>query len=284
MVPCYGLHQAMDQLALGTIPTHDICVPPPVKVPCVPHILEPGTIGWPGGYFITHKVGDKTFFDGSKAVQQGHDCGYLIPHIGPPNVLLAVHILFSKHKVMFPVSKVLIEGKALGTYLIAFLGLICSQVVSRPSGIVIPIRCTVFATMSALDIFLGLVFIAIDMAIDKLWDKYGKGISDKIASKISSAISKKAIEAAAKAAVKEVVEPVLTDVILKPAAGFLGRQVAAKAIDHIAKSFVVGPILQGLPFLPIQIASPQPVLPSVGVGRGNKVKITFFPRGGQTGN
>jgi len=281
-IPCYGLHEGYDQLVLSAYTQHDVCVPPPVKVPCVPHIIEPATMGWFGGMVVTHKVGKKTYFDGKPAVQQGHDCGYLIPHFGPPNALLAVHILFSKHKVMFPVSKVLIENKALGSYLIAFLGLICSQVLSLPTGVVIPIRCTVFASMSALDVFLGLLFIGIDMIIDKLWDKFGKGVSNKIASTISSKIAKSAIEAAAKATANQA-----SKLLLGKVPGFLARQIAAKVIDHLAKSWAAGPIAQGLPFLPIHIrdkvvGDKHQELPTVGIGRGNITKITFFPQKSHT--
>src|SRR5262245_5621497 len=109
---CYGLNQGYTQLGLGVFYMHDAWCPPPPPAPILKYmpgmIVEgPAFMGWFGGLFVTHKHGLKTFFDGGKALQQGHDAGYLIPHLPiPPHLLLFVHMLVSKHKVMFPILSV----------------------------------------------------------------------------------------------------------------------------------------------------------------------------------
>ena len=133
---CWGLNQGCGQWVIG-VPMHDQWLPPAEFVKAVPGLFDgPANMGWPVGWFISHKVGQKTFFDGHAAVQQGHDPGYLILHTSIPivNYMLPVNMITSKHKVEVPVTSVLIEGKFMGTYAYVALGLICSQPVSLPTS------------------------------------------------------------------------------------------------------------------------------------------------------
>src|SRR5215471_9382181 len=177
---CWGLNQGCGQWVIG-VPMHDQWLPPAVFPKAVPGLFDgPVPMGWPVGLIVTHKVGQKTYFDGHLAVQQGHDPGYLILHTSIPilNYMLPVNMLTSKHKVEIPVTSVQIEGKFMGTYAYVARGLICSQPVSLPTGIMIPFHSTVFSDLTWEDLILGLIFIAMDIIVDAIWAMVFKG--DKV--------------------------------------------------------------------------------------------------------
>ena len=95
--------------------------------------------------------------------------------------MMGINVIISEAQIMFPVTKVLIEGKPMGTYFpLLFLSLICSNPVSLPTGALIKIQGTVVSNMTLLDIILGFAFIAVDVMIDAVWslivkgDKWGK--------------------------------------------------------------------------------------------------------------
>src|SRR4051812_37664626 len=119
------LNAGFNQFGISMFNMHDQYLPPPPPAPPLPSIPGafegPAFLGWPPGFFV-HKKAPKVIVDGNPGIQQGHDVGYIIPHLAiPMNALCAVHTLLSKHKVMFPVSSVLLEGKPVGTYLWGFL-------------------------------------------------------------------------------------------------------------------------------------------------------------------
>jgi hypothetical protein len=274
---CFGLNQGYLQFGLSLFDMHDQWLLPPVPAKAIPGLIEgPAFMGWAPGTYTTHKVGRKTKFDGNNAVQQGHDCGYLIPHFAiPMNVMVAINMLVSKHKVMFPVTKVLIEGKPLGTYFpLIFLGLICSNPVSLPTGALIMIQGTVISNMTLLDIFLGFAFIAVDIIIDAVWslivkgDKWGKFGSGKPFPSFYKGWLEKIFS-------KTMVDPKFT----KPLANLITRQVFSKVVDHIAKSWIVSPLISGSIFQATQPLDgvPRTALPSISVGRAG-ANISFFPK------
>src|SRR5215475_15678805 len=120
MTLCWGLNQGWTQWAFGGT-FHGQYLPPPAPDKCMPAIDLPAPMGYPPGIKLTHKVGSRTYFDGNKAVQQGHDIGYFIIHFAlPTNWLMLINSIFSKHKVEFPVTSVLIEGQPMGTYVFMF--------------------------------------------------------------------------------------------------------------------------------------------------------------------
>src|SRR5262249_3104432 len=143
---------------------------------CMPAIDLPAPMGYPPGIKLTHKVGSRTYFDGNKAVQQGHDIGYFIIHFAlPTNWLMLINSIFSKHKVEFPVTSVLIEGKPMGTYVFMFGGLVCGNPISLPFGICVPFAGTVQHEMGWGDFLLGFAFIVVDVMIDAIWSLFMKG-------------------------------------------------------------------------------------------------------------
>ncbi len=168
------LHASCSHLVFaGTFHDMQLPPPPPIKLPPVVH-FEIATMGWPLGSF-THKKQDNVLVDGAPAVQNGHDVGQLITHVGIPNALLAVHAGFSKHKVMFPISHLMIGEKTAGTYLGFIGGLACANPVSMPTGCVILLKWTVLSTMTPWDILKGLYSIGIEVLFDACWNKIFKG-------------------------------------------------------------------------------------------------------------
>jgi hypothetical protein len=277
---CLGLNQGYLQFGLSAFTMHDVWLPPVPPVKYVPGLIEgPAFMGWHPGRFLTHKVGAKTFYDGNKAVQQGHDVGYLIPHIAIPiNWMMAINTLFSKHKVMMPVNSVLIEGKPMGTYLIAYLGLICASPVSLPTGVLIPLSCTVLSELTLKDIIIGLLFIAVDVIIDAIWSLVVKG---DVWGKFGPG---KAVPAFYKA----FLDRIFTKTMTGPVAALIARQTLNKLADHLVKSWLVSPLVSGGIFQTAQPALdvPRGNLPTVSVGRGSNIKHTFFPNSsaGNTSN
>lgn len=135
------------QLGVSAFTAHDQYippVPPAPPLPAVPGLIEGAALGWPVAAFL-HKKAPTVLVDGNPGIQQGHDVGYGIPHLAAPvNALMAVHTLLSKHKVMFPVTSVLLEGKPVGTYAFGWVGgLICANPISLPTGVLVKIKCTV---------------------------------------------------------------------------------------------------------------------------------------------
>jgi len=274
---CFGLNQGYLQFGLSLFDMHDQWVPPPIPLKAIPGLIEgPAFMGWAPGIYTTHKVGRKTKFDGNNAIQQGHDCGYLIPHIAIPlNVMMGINMLVSKHKVMFPVTRVLIEGKPMGTYFpLVFLGLICSNPVSLPTGVLIKIQGTVVSDMSLTDILLGFAFIALDMIIDAVWslivkgDKWGKFGPGKAFPPFYKGMLEKIFS-------KKMVDPVMT----KPLANLNFRQALSKVVDHLSKSWIVSPLVSGSVFQAAQPITgvPRTSLPSISIGRAG-VNWSFFPK------
>lgn len=153
---------------------HDQFMPPPPPAPPLPSVPSPfegAAMGWPVATFL-HKKAPTVLVDGNPGVQQGHDIGYMIPHVAIPlNALLLLHIGLSKHKVMIPVSSVELEGKPVGTYLIMFLGMVCANPISTPQGMLMVGKCTVQTSATLGDILLGAFYIGFEMAVDALWSK-----------------------------------------------------------------------------------------------------------------
>jgi hypothetical protein len=155
---------------------HDQAIPPPIPITAVPGLVEgPAFMGNALGK-ASHMTGKAVYFDGHRAVQKGHDMGYGIPHFAlPPNALMAVHTMVSKHKVITPVQSVLIDGKPLGTYVGFLGGEICCNPVSLPTGVVMLLKCTVWTQLNK-DGFKAFVLQYLeDATFDMLWKKtFGK--------------------------------------------------------------------------------------------------------------
>jgi len=262
----YVLNAGWTQFAVSGITIHNQALPPvppaPVPLPSMPGIFEgPAFMGWPPG-FLSHKKADSVLVDGNAGIQQGHDVGYLVPHFAAPmNALCAVNTLFSKHKIMFPVNKVELEGAPVGTNIVLFVSMICSDPVSFPSGVLIPLKGTVLTNMTARDIAEGIYRIVVDVAFDLLWYflKGLKGLKPILSSKFFESL--KFLEVLGGLKFFEMVFWGGGRLVL----GFIARTVGDKLFQHLLKSWLVGPLLSGL------LAGK----PSVGRGRYSKGKKIF---------
>jgi hypothetical protein len=232
------------QFGLSAFTMHDAMCPPPVKVP-MPGLIEgPAFMGWPPG-IISHKKAFTVFADGNMAIQQGHDVGYLIPHLAvPPNAMMALNTAFSKHKVVFAASQTKVGSGPVGTYLFFLFGEICAQPVSLPSSVVILLKCTVWTSLSWVDIARAMLTFAVDAGFDWIWSKFVKDFVPKPfkETKLPKWVGDATIAALGGASfiVRE-----------------MGGRAINKAVDHVLKSFVASPLVTGLPF------------GKVGLGRGN---------------
>jgi hypothetical protein len=271
----WGLNQGFSQLVIG-IPRHDQVMPPvfPAMALQIPGLFDgPAYMGWHPGRLLTHKVGKKTHFDGNPAVQQGHDVGYLIFHMALPlNLMMVINPLTSKHKVMFPITKVLIESKPMGTYcFFMFLGLICSSPVSLPTGICWPFAGTVQTNMTWKDFFLGVAFIVVDIVIDLIFKKIIQGNRGK---KVTEAVYKFTVGRIVKGRIANI-----SNNFFKTALG--------KLKDHMGKTWVFSPLFSGSVFQGAQTLgwthTPRTEVPGIAVGRAG-AHVALFPWGGVRGN
>jgi hypothetical protein len=106
MGPVPVLSAGFLQFGLSAFTMHDAMFPPPAKAP-IPGLIEgPAFMGWPPGV-LSHKKAATVFVNGNMGIQQGHDVGYLIPHLAIAlNAFTPVNIAFSKHKVTVAASSV----------------------------------------------------------------------------------------------------------------------------------------------------------------------------------
>lgn len=231
------------QLGLSAFTMHDQYIPPVPPVPPVPNVpglIEGAALGWPVAEFL-HKKAPSVLVDGNPGIQQGHDIGYGIPHVAAPlNALMAVHMLLSKHKVMFPVTSVLLEGKPVGTYAFGCIGgLICANPLSLPTGVLVKTKGTVETSATLGDIVRGVGYIVVDMVFDYVWNK----IKGRVPGFKPKEFVKSVLGPLADTALGEVIGKVLFIGMIKWKVA--GMEVANKLIQHVAKSWVASPIVTG---------------------------------------
>jgi hypothetical protein len=262
----FVLNAGWTQFAVSMSTSHNQALPPvppaPIPLPSVPGIFEgPAFMGWPPG-FLSHKKAGSVLADGCPGIQQGHDVGYLLPHFaGPMNALCAVNTLFSKHKIVFPVNSVELEGKPVGTNLLLFGSIICSDPISRPSGVLIPLKGTVLTNMTWGDFVEGVCRILVDIALDVLWNffKGQKSLKMILGSKFFQSL--KFLQVLDGLTFFEMVFWGGGRLVL----GFIARTVGDKLFQHLLKSWLIGPLFTGLAV----------GKPSVGRGRYSAGKKIF---------
>lgn len=163
---------------------HLAIVPPNPAPVLVPHV-ECCPMWW-GWQFAS--IAETVEFDGSRAVQLGHDVGFFIPHWSVPNPCLAEVIASSKCQVHFAKSTVLVGGKPAGYWLpgIAMFQ-VCADPVSMPLGfnVTAHIGSTVKFGFSWGDQVAGLVRVGIDIALSQL----AKGLFGKLAQKLARTLA-----------------------------------------------------------------------------------------------
>jgi hypothetical protein len=289
---CYGLNQGWQQIGVGTFFTHDIWPAPSAPIEkFMPGMFEgPAPMGWIGGRYVSHKVGTTTYFDGNPAVQQGHDAGYFVLHSPQTLLMWPIHTSFSKHKVMFPITSVLIDKKPMGVYLCHFFGLICSNPVSLPTGVLIKLSGTVMSDMTLADLILGFVFILVDVAIDAVWSLIVKGDKWNVTPGKYKLLFGQGFKVSAYAAGKVpwfkrvVLNKIFNENMTKGPASLFFRQWGSKLADHVAKSFGASPLSAGAIFQLAQLVHPfvgsRREIPGIAVGRA-QFGWGIFPWGGR---
>lgn len=153
-----------------------VCIPPNPAVPYAGHLDCMVNIFWPPGYGLgQNKLASSVRHASQMIAQESHDCGVCIPHmnIAPPapvNVLLAIHIPFSKRAMCFSASTVKMQGSAVGTSDLLSIPtpmMVCENPISLPVGFPVTNACnTVNVGMTAWDFVAGFVAIAVSMAAD----------------------------------------------------------------------------------------------------------------------
>ena len=96
--------------------------------PFIPTAEVPVPMWWPPGRAIgQNKFCLKVLHKTQMITRQGHDCGFLIPHIGPWLPGLAIAICTSSRKFLFSASTVLGESAPLGAICLSPFrpGLVC---------------------------------------------------------------------------------------------------------------------------------------------------------------
>jgi hypothetical protein len=318
------LNAGWTQFGIGLLDMHDVWGPPCPPGPVLKYI--PGVIdtiafmGWPGG-FATHKHADKVIVEGKPVVQQAHDTGYFNIHIpfiaSPPNMMqFVIHNILSKHKVMFPITKVVVENKPMGTYLARLGGCICSNPITLPSGFLVPTVGTVHAGMTLKDIILGFAFIAVDLIIDILWSKIMKSDSWRTANSknwpryANKSFPPSYIPVQPRQFPLGPVRNAFNKVVDKgasalPSVGWykgsldamfnsgnpfravgLAQQLGQKLFDHGMKSWIASPLIAGTVFQITAGLSPSVdsrEVPSVAIGRAG-LHLKLVPWGGVRGN
>jgi hypothetical protein len=164
-------------LAIAPLSFHKTLPPPPA--PPAPFIWPHGEVfGLPLRYgWMFAEISADVEYEGwgFGAVKLDHDMGFLIPHIcyGPPSVLLAAHIAFSKCKVMFGKATVKINNKQAGWWFpVIAMFQVCDQPCALPLGFDISaIWTTVKYGFSLGDWICGLLRIAVDSLLSFLLDK-----------------------------------------------------------------------------------------------------------------
>lgn len=161
-------------------------IPPPAPVPIfppatpLPCMESPTPIMWPPGLALQQNKLTTTVFHMAQFIAlDGHDCGYMIPHvtIPPANLKLPVIIAFSSRKVMFSASTVKANGTAIGCASFFTMAaptpmLCCAFPVSLPIGTP-PLNAlhTVTVGMTWADWFAGLIACVVTMVVDYLCNK-----------------------------------------------------------------------------------------------------------------
>lgn len=113
---------------------------------------------------------------------QGTDMGPLIPHVGPPSLLLPIEMVFSASKSYFGSSSTLLKGNK--PVCCALLGLCnpnlnCGTPFPTPTGLVIALN-TEMVSMSWGDILGGLAHMLFDFMLQAILNKLGNVAGDKL--------------------------------------------------------------------------------------------------------
>lgn len=160
-------------------PVPPMILPPPEGL--LPHVELPIPMLWPPGMCLgQNKITSTVTHRGRCVALDGHDCGYMIPHIPippvPVNLLLFLSIIpFSSRKVAFTASTVSFDAAAVACVKPYLPMMTCMNPVSLPTTFAFNFTNTVSVGMTATDIALGLVGIMVSAITDLVCDRLAGG-------------------------------------------------------------------------------------------------------------
>jgi hypothetical protein len=172
--------------------THNVLAPPAIPTPTPMFSVEMiATQFWPPGYACNqNKLTTTVKHKGVSIVLDGHDCGTLVLDITPPvmpNLYYAIMWPFSSRKITFGCGKVTMNGTIVGAAQLFWPPLpmmTCGDPVSAPTALALSNKLnSVDCGFTLMDLFIGLVSIALSMAIDFIFHKLGGGSASDIFSK-----------------------------------------------------------------------------------------------------
>jgi hypothetical protein len=130
---------------------------------------------WPPGFALAqNKLTTTVFHKMMPLALDGHNCGYMIPHVtippAPFNTLLTFQILLSSRKMAFSSSTVKANTAQVACSLMVFLPMMCcANPVTLPTGTAITnIANNVQVGLTWMDVLAGWINIAITMFTDRL--------------------------------------------------------------------------------------------------------------------
>ncbi len=197
--------------------------PAPSPVPYVTCMTMLGTA-------LTSTWTDKLFTDSLfPTMIKGTDIGPLIPHIGPPSVLIPLEMVFSASKSHFGSSRYKTD-KGVVAVTLGFAinpNLNCGTPIPTPTGFVLA-PATHRVDMTWGDVFAGVMNMAVDFIIQKYLNKAGDKVGGWVASKLSERVMNRMVQAG----LKEWGGLALTDVAM------MVETLAAKELLEDAISFL----------------------------------------------
>lgn len=138
-------------------------VTPPLLPPIIPHAE---VLFLPLSYSqISAAISTDVHYEGSGAVQLGHDMGHMIPHVpyGPPTPILALHIASSQCSCIFGKASILVNGEQAAWWHALAMFQVCADPVPMPLGLNISaIATTVSYGFSWGDLICGYIRGGID--------------------------------------------------------------------------------------------------------------------------
>lgn len=232
-IPTFAIHTVNVRLAF-LYATH-LDIPPPYTAPPVPlpFVEVPHILFWGPGAAVTSP---KVLTDNFTPAQIGHDSGIGIIHVDiPVGPLCPVAIATSSCKVVFAAGTVLSEGKPTAGHFPPLINLLqCFVPVPLPIGGYLLVMNTVFVGMTALDILMGVVRIAIAIVIALIFNKLGSSNSSlgqawQWVGKLGQQFGGGTF------------------------AGAMGNALLGTAAEDLAKGLILSPIMEGKITLPYQI-------------------------------
>jgi hypothetical protein len=170
-----------NDLAMPLIPIvmtfHDVVLPPPAPpIPSALCVEPPVMMMWPPGFALFQNKFTTTVLHKAMPIAlDGHNCGYMLPHVSIPivNILTPIQIAFSSRKMAFSAAKVKANGTPIATTAPLLLPMMCcAQPITLPNGAA-PTNClnTVRVGVTLADAIVGWFSIIATMAIDRYFYK-----------------------------------------------------------------------------------------------------------------